>query len=198
MSQQEFEPQQNERPSYIYSDSVQEHEQESEARPYYWSTQPNTGNMPKNEHPANFEDSVSGLPPVPPYSYPAQDRVTQQSYTSARSQQQQRRHFSPDGDAMEHGYRPYGSYNRSVPPWARPQGRNKGARMLIFIVLGFMLLKPLLALLGALLLLAGVALVGLFVVGGLALVTVLIVFGIMGRRPSFGMFRSPRQGRRWY
>ncbi len=196
MSQQEFEPQQNEWHSYIYSDSVQEHGQESEARPYYWSTRPNTGNMPKNEHPANFENSISGLPPVPPYSYAAQDRVAQPSYQSAQSQQQ-RRHFSPDGDAMEHGYRPYGSYNRSVPPWARPQGGNKVARTLIFVVLGFMLLKPLLALLGALLLLAGVALVGLFVVGGLALVTLLIVFGIMGRRPSFSMFRSSRRGRRW-
>ncbi len=205
MSQQEFEPQQNERPFYNHSDSVQDNTQESEARPYYWSTKPNTGNIPKNEHPANFEDSVADLPPIPPYSYQAQDRPTQGAYTNTPPQQQQQAHrnnLSPDGDAMEHGYRPYGSYHRQVPPWARPQRGNKTARTIIFLIIGFMLIKPLLALLGILLgafvLFIGVAFVGLLVVAGLALISILIVFGLMGRRPPFGLFRSPRQGRRWY
>ncbi len=195
MSQQEFEPQQNERP--FYTNSVQENAQESEARPYYWSTKPNTGNVPKNEHPANFEDSLSD---IPPYSYAAQDRPAQDPYTQPTPQQQQRRHynFSPDGDAMEHGYRPYGSYNGQVPPWARPQRGNKSGRIIIFIILGFLLIKPLLALLAALVLLAGVALAGLLVVGGLLFVSMLIVFGLLGRRPPFGMFRSPRQRKWWY
>ena len=200
MSQQEFEPQQNERPFYNHSDSVQDNAHESEARPYYWSTRPNTGNIPKNEHPANFEDSIAGLPPIPPYSYQAQDRPTQGTYMNTPPQQQQqarRNNLSPDGDAMEHGYRPYGSYQRQVPPWARPQRGNKAGRVIIFVILGFMLLKPLLALLGFLLL-AGVALVGLFVVAGLVLISMFVVFGLMGRRPPFGLFRSPRPGRRWY
>ncbi len=196
MSQQEFEPQQNERPFYSHSDSVQEHTQESEARPYYWSTKPNTGNIPKNEHPANFEDSVADLPPIPPYSYQAQDRPAQGSYTTTPPQQKQRHTFGPDGDAMEHGYRPYGSYNRQVPPWARPQRGNNAGRVILFVILGFMLIKPLLWVLGGLLLFVGVALAGLFVVAGLALVSILIVFGLLGRRPPFGLFRSPRPWRR--
>ena len=201
MSQQEFEPQQNKRPFYNHSDSVQDNAQESEARPYYWSTKPNTGNIPKNEHPANFEDSIADLPPIPPYSYQAQDRPAQGMYTNTPPQQQQQaryKNLGPDGDAMEHGYRPYGSYHSQVPPWARPQRGNKAGRTIIFLIIGFMLIKPLLALLGVLFLLAGVALAGLLVVVGFALVSILIVFGLMGRRPPFGFFRSPRQGRRWY
>ncbi len=198
MSQQEFEPQQNERPSYNHSNTVQDNAQESEARPYYWSTKPNTGNIPKNEHPANFEDSVADLPPIPPYSYQAQDRPAQGTTPPQQQQQARYYHLSPDGDAMEHGYRPYGTYQRQVPPWARPQRGNKTARIIIFLVIGFMLIKPLLALLGVLVLLAGVALAGLLVVAGFAFVSILIVFGLMGRRPPFGLFRSPRQGRRWY
>ena len=201
MSQQEFESQQNKRPSYNYSDSVQENVQESEARPYYWSTKPNTGNIPKNEHPANFEDSIADLPP---YSYQAQDRPAQAAFTNTSQQQQQARrsNLSPDGDAMEHGYRPFGSYNRQVPPWARPQHGNKAGRISIFLIIGILLFKPLLALLGVLLgafvVLIGVAFAGLLVVVGFALVSLLIVFGLMGRRPPIGFFRSPRQGRRWY
>lgn len=191
MSQQEFEPQQNKRPLSNYSDSVQENVQESEARPYYWSTKPNTGNMPKNEHPANFEDSVSA---IPAYSYQAQDRPAQGTYTNTPPQ---RHTFSPDGDAMEHGYKPYGSYNMQVPPWARPQHGNKSGRIILFVIIGFLLIKPLLILLGALLLFVGVALAGLFVIAGLALVAILIVFGLMGRRPRFGFFGSARHGRRW-
>ncbi len=201
MSHQEFEPQRNERPFYNYSDSVQDSAQESEARPYYWSTKPNTGNMPKNEHPANFEDSVADLPPIPPYSYSAQDRPAQGTYTNIPPKQQQqarRSNLSPDGDAMEHGYRPYGSYHSQVPPWARPQRGNNAGRILIFLIVGFMLIKPLLLLLGAFILLIGVALAGLLVVAGLALVSILIVFGLIGRRPPIGLFRSPRPGRRWY
>ncbi len=202
MSQQEFEPQQNERPFYNHSASLQKNAQESEARPYYWSTKPNTGNIPKNEHPANFEDSVTNLPPIPPYSYQAQDRPVQGAYIPPSSVQQKQQprynNLSPDGDAMEHGYRPYGSYNSQVPPWARPQHGNKAGRTILLVVLGFMLIKPLLVLLGALLVFIGVALAGLFVVVGLALVSLLIVFGLLGFRPPFGLFRSPRQGRRWY
>ncbi len=195
MSQQEFEPQQNERPSYNSHDSIQEGAAESEARPYYWSTKPNTGNMPKNEHPANFEDSIAD---IPSYSYHAQDRPTQGAYTANTTpplqQQQRRKNFSPDGDAFEHGYKPYGSYTRQVPPWARPQQGNKAGRTIILVVLGFMLIKPLIALFVTLFVLAGVAFAALLVIGGLALVSMLIVFGLLGRSLPFGIFRS-RRGR---
>ncbi len=203
MSQQQFEPQQNKRPS---DNTVQENTQESEARPYYWSTKPNTGNIPKNEHPANFEDSLADLPPVPPYSYSAQDRPVQEPPTYAapqpqqsQHQQYQRRNFSPDGDAFERGYRPYASYNQQVPPWARPQ-RNRGVgRIIFFIVLGVLLIKPLLLLLGGLLLLAGV-LFSLLLLLGVGLVALFILFAALGRPFPFSPFRrrGPWGRWRWY
>ncbi len=200
MSQQEFESQQNER---SYDSNVQENSQESEARPYYWSTRPNTGNIPKNEHPANFEDSLTDVPPIPPYSYQAQDRPAQGTQNSANTppqqqskQWQKRSHFSPDGDAFEQGYQPYGSYNRQVPPWARPQ-RNKGAgRMIFFIVLGFILIKPLLLLLGGLFIIASIFF-GLLLFVGLGLVALFIIFAALGRPFPFGLFRSRRPWGRW-
>ena len=196
MSQQQFEPQQNERPAYNHNDSIQKSTAESEARPYYWSTKPNTGNMPKNEHPANFEDSVTDMPPILPYSYQAQDRPSQGAYTTHTTPppRQQQRSFSPDGDAFEHGYKPYGSYNGQVPPWARPQQGNKSVRIIIFVVLGFMLIKPILALLTTLFVIAGVAFAVLLVLGGLLFVSILIVFGLLGLSLPFGIFRS-RRGR---
>ena len=194
MSQQQFEPQQNERPAYKHNDSIRESTAESEARPYYWSTKPNTGNTPKNEHPANFEDSITAMPPLPPYSYQAQDSPARGAYTTntAPPSQQQRRNFSPDGDAFEHGYKPYGSYTTQVPPWARPQKGNKAGRTIIFVVIGFMLIKPILALLVTLFLIAGVAFAALLIVGGLLLVSALIVFGLLGRSLPLGIFRSRR------
>ncbi len=201
MSQQAFEPQQNERPTYNHHNSIQDSTAESEARPYYWSTKPNTGNIPKNEHPANFEDSITNMPPIPPYSYQAQDRPTQGAYTTNTTPppQQQRRGFSPDGDAFEHGYKPYGSYTRQVPPWARPQRGNKAGRVIIFVIIGFTLIKPLLALLATLFIIAGVAFAALLILGGLALVSALIVFGLLGRSLPFGIFRSRRsRPRMWH
>ncbi|GAC1399726.1 MAG: hypothetical protein NVSMB49_10530 [Ktedonobacteraceae bacterium] len=202
MSQQAFEPQQNERPFHThYDNTVQENIQESEARPYYWSTRPNTGNIPKNEHPANFEDSIADMSLIPPYNYQAQDRPAQETtyattpplQAKQRSQQSQRQQFSPDGDAMEHGYRPYGSYSRQVPPWARPQGGNKAARLLLFVVLGFMLMKPLLWILGALLVFAGIAFAALLLLAGFVVISMLIVFAALGRPLPFGIFRSRRR-----
>jgi len=200
MSQQEFEPQQNERP---YNSNVQENNQESEARPYYWSTKPNTGNTPKNEHPANFEDSLTDVPPIPPYSYQAQDRPAQgtQNTTNTPPQQsqqwQQRPRFSPDGDAFEQGYQPYGSYNRQAPPWARPQ-RNRGVgRIIFFIVLGFLFLKPLLLLVGGLFIIAGIFLGLLLLLLGIGLAAMFIIFTVLGRPFLFRRFRSRRPWGRW-
>ncbi len=193
MSQQEFEPQQNERPL---------NNQENEARPYYWSMKPNSGNMPKNEHPSTFEDSIADMPPVPPYSYPAQDKAsqTQQQYathTTSHQQRRQRQRFSPDGDSMEYGYRPYAAYNMQVPPWARPQ-RNKMpvGRVILFVVLAVLLAKPLLFLLSGLIIFAGVLFtIGLVILSVIA-VAVLLVLGSLGISPR-RIFRSRNRWQRW-
>lgn len=199
MSQQEFEPQQNVRPSY--NESVQADSSESEARPYYWSTKQNTGNIPKNEHPANFEDSVASLPPIPPYSYQAQDRPMQGTQgaqyitppPASQQQGKQQQRFGPDGDALEHGYRPYNTYNMQAPPWARQQRSKKAWRMFALIVLGFFLIRPLLLLLGGLIVAFGVILI---VVLSLAVGAAIIgLFFFLAFRGSLPFARSRR--RRW-
>jgi hypothetical protein len=198
MSQQESVPPQNERPSHIYYNSVQENAQESEARPYYWSTQPNTGNIPKNEHPANFEESIATMPPIPLYSYKAQDRPSMQNNTDTPPQQlgRQRQQFSPDGDALEHGYQPYGNYSRQVPPWARPQRGNHVGRVIFLIIAGFLLIKPLLLLLGALLFAAGLFFL-LLLLAVFAVIALVIASVALGRPLLFGMFRKHGPLRRW-
>ncbi len=202
MSQQEFEPRQNESPSHTIQNSTQE----SEARPYYWSTSKNTGNIPKTEHPANFEDSVAGLPPIPPYSYQAQDgpkynTSEPQQTTPPVQQQQSKQHrkfgFSPDGDALEHGYQPYNAYNMQAPPWARPQRNNKSGRIIALVVLGFLLINPLLHLLGGLLVAVSVLAISLLVivtVGVVALVALVLFFSLVFGRPfSLKRFRGRRR-----
>ncbi len=202
MSQQELAPQENERPSHIYYNSVQENAQEREARPYYWFTQPNTGNIPKNEHPANFEESIADMPPIPPYSYKAQDRPPVHNNTNVPPQQQyqqqgrQRQQFSPDGDALEHGYQPYSNYNRQVPPWARPQRGNHVGRVIFLMIVGFMLIKPLLWVLGALLIAAGLFF-GLLLLAGFAVIALFIAFLALGRPLLLGMLRRHGPSRRW-
>src|SRR2546430_5461123 len=74
-----------------------------------------TSEMPKNDHPATFEQSI------PPYAYPAQDGISAQEHHKQRRTNEQyarptrnmsgNQRFSPDGDALEHGYRPYRHYN---------------------------------------------------------------------------------------
>lgn len=110
------------------------------------SSKAKTTEMPKNDHPTTFEQSI------PPYAYPAQDNVRareqrEQQQASARQGPAMRadQHFSPDGDAMEHGYRPFNRYNNSgyhAPTWARPPRRfgSKPVRLLVLILLGVALL----------------------------------------------------------
>lgn len=133
----------------------------------------NTGNMPKNEHPSTFEESI------PPYSYKAQDGPERSSAPheqlrstgeqSYQKQQQQQQYYSPDGDAFEQGYQPYASMQQQfVPPWARPQ-RNamKPWRWVVLVVLGVLLIKPVL-------ILAGIAIAGIGFLLGAALLVVLL------------------------
>src|ERR1051326_3110857 len=108
-----------------------------------------TREMPKNDHPATCEQSI------PPYAYPAQDGVNaraqwqegeQQATSGQQARQTQGVHgnqrFSPDGDALEHGYRPYRQYNytggQGMPFWVRPRRSifSKPVRLLLLIVFG--------------------------------------------------------------
>lgn len=190
-------------------------------KPYYWSSTPlnsksnKTGDMPKNEHPSTFEETI------PPYSYPAQGMAIppSQTYTASGKQtgQAQQRHakrqqFSPDGDAFEYGYRPYqnrASYNyaaQQVPPWARPQRHNgSGLRWLVLIVLGAVFLHPLLWLVGHLLAALGILigvtifalllpLIFVLVLAGFAAMFVLGTLSVLG----FGARRRRYRGGPWW
>jgi hypothetical protein len=145
-------------------------------RHLYKSAHTRSSAMPKEEHPSTFEETI------PPYSYHAQDRVTQNPAdpahsahfheTNARERQSRRRRFSPDGDALENGYRPHQQQQQysQVPPWARPQPQRNShvLRWLVLIVLAIILIKPLLALIA-----------GLFLVFGLIILIPLIVLGVL-------------------
>lgn len=201
MNQQEF---------FSGEQDLSPQESEIQAQPYYWPTRPKaeTGDMPKNEHPSTYEESV------PPYSYRAQEGA---SYTSRREnptyRTNARQHWSDsDGDAFERGYRPYTAYYMQwqVPSWARPQHNNgKGLRTAIFVVLGLMLIVPLLKI--AAFLLAGIGIllgIAVFAIVLLPLViaflavfaaVALIVLTLFGIRPWRFRERAfrPRHGGLW-
>jgi hypothetical protein len=164
-----------------------------------------SGNMPKDEHPSTFEETI------PPYSYRAQDRVAQNTpdpantahfyETNARERQSRRRRFSPDGDALENGYQPYRQQQRvhsQVPSWARPQQRRNARflRWIIVLILAIIFIKPLVVLIGGLFL-AGLTVLGfiilipLIVLGALLLAgLVLAILGIvLGRAVWRGIWR---------
>jgi hypothetical protein len=146
---------------------------------------PRNSNMPKDEHPSTFEETI------PPYSYRAQDRAAQNQAdaahsahfheTNARVRQARRQRFSPDGDALENGYRPYQQQQYSqVPPWARPQQqRNSHAlRWFIIIVMAIVLIKPLLILIGGLFL-AGLTALGIIILIPFIILGLLIIVGFV-------------------
>jgi hypothetical protein len=165
---------------------------------------PKSGNVPKDEHPSTFEATI------PPYSYRAQDAASRRAYdpahtahpheTDERARRDRRRRFSPDGDALENGYRPYQQQQmyHQVPSWARPQQHNGPhvLRWIVLIVLGIILVKPLLILMGALFLaglgmLAFIILVPLIVIGAvLVIALILTIFGlVLGRAVWRGGWR---------
>ncbi len=137
------------------------------------SNKAKTSEMPKNDHPATFEQSI------PPYAYPAQDGVNARAQWSegepqatnrqqARQTQRGNQRFSPDGDALEHGYRPYRQYNynggHGVPLWARPRRGigSKPVRLLVLILLGAALFHALPAIIAVVLTLLGVIALAIF------------------------------------
>ena len=160
-------------------------------------------NMPKDEHPSTFEETI------PPHSYRAQDRVTQNTpdplsgahfhETNAHERQSRRRRFSPDGDALENGYQPYRQqqqrvYNQ-VPPWARPQQHRsrRVLRWIVLFVLALVLIKPFLILMGGLLL-AGLAVLGFIILIPLIIVGVLLLVGLMFAIFGIGLGRAVWRG----
>ena len=210
----------------------EENQQEQQKQQGWWASEPSRKNaksreIPKNEHPSTFEEPFAS---AFPYDTLSQDTVdsTIDSVNSTTSSQDgekiayqagyagytgnsQQYSFSPDGDAMESGYRPYNAYNPTananaptyVPSWARPQRNNSVGRILAKIILilvaATIILKviiPLLILLFAfaavfaVILLVGLLVFGVFVLGFLRLLGIRVPF-----RPA--RFLRRRGQRRW-
>ncbi|MBV9257905.1 MAG: hypothetical protein JO215_07790 [Ktedonobacteraceae bacterium] len=179
MSQQQLVPEPQD------ESSIDSRENEEIYQPYK-SAHARSSNMPKEEHPSTFEETI------PPFSYPAQDRIAQNETdpahsahfheTNARERESRRRRFSTDGDALENGYQPYQQQQMysQVPPWARPQ-RQRGShilRWLVLIVLAIILIKPFLILIGGLFL-AGLTVVAVIILIPLIILGVLLLVGFI-------------------
>ncbi len=199
MNEQEFAPESHEQ------HSLDEHDINYPAQPYYWSTKPDA---PKDEPASLYDDPMIQSDNAHDYQhgYSAQQSATsiphsplqsttQKSQSSASYGQQaqarsrfQQQYYSPDGDAFEQHY---GSNNAnfqqwSVPMWARPQrqrSRGGSARWLWFIILGIMFIGPLMHLLGFLLVAGVIFLTLLFplVIVGLFSIPFMLSRALTGR-----------------
>jgi hypothetical protein len=195
MSRQEFLPHEQE-------PLTQDDPEKIDVRPYSWSTSPKSGNLPKNEHPSTFEDSI---PPIPPYSYAAQDALPPQQeqekatyYSGGQEKQSQQQQAGPQRNTFQYGYRPYTSYNTQsqVPPWARPQHHNRRAfRWVILFILGMIFLNPLLHVLGWLAVAFGVIFIIFAVIVGAVAIMALVVLSALGIPLRIGRRHAYR---RWY
>jgi len=207
MSQQEFVPEpqdQQYRQDQQGQDAQSQDNEEVYAEPYYWSTQRKSSNIPKEEHPSTYEESI------PPYSYRAQDSATYKKQADnivdadpgpqqRQERQSQKQQFSSGGNTSGTRERSYRQYNMrwQVPPWARPQPRKPGNllwRVLMIVVLGVILIKILPFLVGLALAIIGIAafiiLLPLLIIIGLVL-AIAVAAGI-----AYLMFRN-RVSRRW-
>ncbi|GAC1379015.1 MAG: hypothetical protein NVS4B7_10700 [Ktedonobacteraceae bacterium] len=164
MSQQEFfqEPQ-------FQEQQPLEDEEIQYSQPYYWSTRPNA---PKEEPASRYDEPMigsnyqSGYVAQDAMAHPYQQSAAtsdknEGSRTQSRSFQGQKGHsqsqqqqFSPDADAFEQQYRPHAAYNApqwNVPFWARPQRQKRHwSRVILFLIIGILLIRPLLILLAIL------------------------------------------------
>jgi hypothetical protein len=146
MEQQEFMP-----PTGSHGQQSQKGSPDKKRQSKARSHQSGPTDMPKYEHPSTFEASI---PPIPPYSYRAQETQQQArqqaSSTQSRRYEQRTQTRGDDPDAFENGYRPHGPYTQHttqqqtfrfrVPqspfPWLRQQSRTRNRTLLIvFIVL---------------------------------------------------------------
>jgi hypothetical protein len=202
MSQQEFFPS----PQSSKRDELADVEIAPQ-RPISWSSKFKTGDVTKNEHPSTYEEES-----LPLYSYPAQDRRSTASgrttqgeqsrmspnTTSTSTRQRTQQSFSPDGDAMEYGYRPH----RSTTTQARSlrKGRNTILRVVVLVFCLILLLKllPFLATVFVTLLGIGLFLILLPILIVLAFV---IIFGglvlLLLSRLGFPVWRNLLGRHRW-
>src|SRR5438552_13274883 len=218
MSQQEFfQEQQFERQEQRPLD---EHEIDSPQQPYYWSTKPNTQGLPKDEPASRYDEPMLQNDTQSDYQHGYHGSIEQgtksvgarfiapqgwgerPSSVGARfiAPQTQRQHFSPDGDAFERHYRPYGAYKQannqpqwSAPWWARPQQhRSNPMRLFWLLLLGLIFIKPLLFVIGGLLAVVGVLIVMLvlpFLLVAMMMVPYLLFRAVTGR-PLWSYWRG--------
>ncbi len=114
--------------------------------PYGWQTQADRKGAPRDEPPSTLDE------PMVQHDYAdnatARDYASPAASSSGEQYQGQRaqRRFEPDGDALEHGYRPYrnAGARSQIPPWARPQQQywSPTTKLILFLVLGACLLGP--------------------------------------------------------
>lgn len=193
MSQQEFEmgSQSNQQ-----SSSNEEDEIHLPQYPYSWSGKLQQEGVPRDEPPSNYDATIM-------QGYRAQTPNTSNVPGQQAQVNQQNQYIPPagDGDAYEHGYRPY--RNRSaqggVPPWARPQPHSRDPlrfAIIILVLLGVSVLMVIFGSMGSVLGFIGgtigaLILILLFIIF-VPLLILFVIFGIIFR------MLSPRRARRGY
>ena len=201
MSQQEFAPESG---SNGQDSGNGEDEIYYPQHPYYWSVKPENEAAPRDESPSSYVEST-----IQP-GYQAQDNaanVKQGTYgTNADDQPSAnngsaRQQYAPDGDAFEQRYRPYSSYYggnwRGMPPYGQATGygrmqRRSPFRIVFFVLLAFLLLKPILIVAGLLLATIGA------LIGGALLFMLLMAFFVFGLSLFRRGFRPGYRGRGRY
>ena len=197
-------------------------EREQPPQFYYKAARKDGKVGPKEEPPVNYDEPMIESQPWSDYQggYAARDNAPFTSPrtggapggngSSARGQwQQQQFRSGVDGDAYESQYRANSARNQSqwVPPWAKPQPRQRGfVRFLALIILALLLMGPLLHLLATAFLVIGIifAVVFLFILVaafGLLFMLVRALMGRPGRRwrtSPFWMGYRPRQRGPWW
>lgn len=187
---------------------------ESEQQPqFYYKAARKDGKVgPKEEPPVNYDEPMPGSQPLSDYQggYAARDNAP---FTSPRTGgaaggkgsgasgqwQQQRFRYGADGDAYENQYRAasVNSQQQGVPPWARPQPRQRGfPRVLVLIILAILLIGPLMHLLATAFVVIGIifAVAFLFILAagfGLLFMFIRVMTGRTGRRWRATPFMSP-------
>lgn len=183
-------------------------EQEQASQFYYKAARKDGKVGPKEEPPLNYDEPMIEGQSLPeyqsgyaarrnvPYTILPMDGATRGNTNSARQQwQQQQFRSGQDGDAYESRYRANSANNQAqwVPPWAKPQPRQRGSmRVIALIILGLLLIGPLLHLLSVAFLVIGIVFASMVFFLLIAAFVLLLMFirGITGR-PGRRAFMSP-------
>ena len=178
-----------------------------QAPQFYYKAARKDGKIgPKEEPPLSYDEPMVESQSLPDYQggYAARDDASftypRPSAGAARAnggaeRGRRQQSFKPgaDGDAYENQYHPTGIYNQqqgNVPPWARPQPRQRGfPRVLVLIILAIMLIGPILHLLGTAFLVIGIMIA--------VMAFPFIVFAIFGLPFMLMRMITGRSGRRW-